>query len=224
MLLVKYLESILVGYSKRLVLMLLILFFGVGTAMASEEAEYTLVLKEGDFEIRTYAPQVLAETLVEGGFSNVGNKAFMRLFKYITGNNTSQQKIAMTSPVTQSAKDQAAESEKIAMTSPVTQHQVKDSWAISFTMPANASLETLPIPNDPQVTLRQVPERHLAVVRYSGLWTEKGYLNNKAKLANWLKQKGYTVIGEPVWARYDPPFKPWFLRRNEVLLPVELHN
>ena len=210
------------GYLKRLVLMLLILFFGVGAAMASEEADYTLVLKEGDFEIRTYAPQVLAETLVEGGFSNVGNKAFMRLFKYITGNNTSQQKIAMTSPVTQSAKDQAAESEKIAMTSPVTQHQVKDSWAISFTMPANASLETLPIPNDPQVTLRQIPERHLAVVRYSGLWTEKGYLNNKAKLESWLKQKGYTVIGEPVWARYDPPFKPWFLRRNEVLLPIQL--
>ena len=206
----------------RLLFVLFILLLGVGTAMASEEADYTLVLKEGDFEVRTYAPQVLAETLVKGGFGNVGNKAFMRLFKYITGNNTSQQKIAMTSPVTQSAKDQAAESEKIAMTSPVTQHQVKDSWAISFTMPATATLETLPIPNDPKVTLRQVPERHLAVIRYSGLWTEKGYLENKAKLENWLKEKGYTVIGEPVWARYDPPFKPWFLRRNEVLLPIEL--
>lgn len=201
----------------RLLFVLFILLLGVGTAMASEEADYTLVLKEGDFEVRTYAPQVLAETLVKGGFGNVGNKAFMRLFKYITGNNTSQQKIAMTSPVTQSA-----ESEKIAMTSPVTQHPVKDSWAISFTMPAAATLETLPIPNDPKVTLRQVPERHLAVIRYSGLWTEKGYLENKAKLENWLKEKGYTVIGEPVWARYDPPFKPWFLRRNEVLLPIEL--
>lgn len=185
--------------------------------MASEEAEYTLVLQEGNFELRTYAPQVLAETLVEGGFSNVGNKAFMRLFKYITGNNTSKQKIAMTSPVTQSS-----ESEKIAMTSPVTQHQVKDSWAISFTMPAGTTLETLPTPNDPEVTLRQVPERHLAVIRYSGLWTEKGYLENKAKLESWLKQKGYTVIGEPIWARYDPPFKPWFLRRNEVFLSIEL--
>lgn len=206
----------------RLLFVLFILLLGVSTAMASEEADYTLVLKEGDFEVRTYAPQVLAEMLVKGGFGNVGNKAFMRLFKYITGNNTSQQKIAMTSPVTQSAKDQAAESEKIAMTSPVTQHSVKDSWAISFTMPAAATLETLPIPNDPKVTLRQVPERHLAVIRYSGLWTEKGYLENKAKLENWLKEKGYTVIGEPVWARYDPPFKPWFLRRNEVLLPIEL--
>lgn len=207
---------------KSTLVVLFILLLGAGKAMASEEADYTLVLKEGNFEVRTYAPHVLAETLVKGGFGNVGNKAFMRLFKYITGNNTSQQKIAMTSPVTQSAKDQAAESEKIAMTSPVTQHQVKDSWAISFTMPAAATLETLPTPNDPQVTLRQVPERHLAVVRYSGLWTEKGYLSNKAKLESWLKQKGYTVIGEPVWARYDPPFKPWFLRRNEVLLPIEL--
>lgn len=206
---------------KRLLFVLLILLFGVSTTMASEEAEYTLIVKEGDFEVRSYAPQVLAETLVEGGFSNVGNKAFMRLFKYITGNNTSQQKIAMTTPVTQSAKDQVAEGEKIAMTSPVTQQQVKDSWAISFTMPASASLETLPLPNDPKVTLRQIPERHLAVIRYSGLWTEKGYLDNKAKLENWLKEQSYTVNGEPVWARYDPPFKPWFLRRNEVLLPIE---
>lgn len=205
------------GSFKSTLVVLFIVLLGAGKAMASEEAEYTLVLQEGNFELRTYAPQVLAETLVEGGFGNVGNKAFMRLFKYITGNNTSQQKIAMTSPVTQSS-----ESEKIAMTSPVTQHPVKDSWAISFTMPATATLETLPIPNDPKVTLRQVPERHLAVIRYSGLWTEKGYLKNKAKLENWLKEKGYTVIGEPVWARYDPPFKPWFLRRNEVLLPIEV--
>lgn len=201
---------------KSTLVVLFILLLGTGKAMASEEADYTLMLKEGDFELRSYAPQVVAETLVAGSFSNVGNKAFMRLFKYITGNNTSQQKVAMTSPVTQSS-----ESEKIAMTSPVTQHPVKNSWAISFTMPAGTTLETLPTPNDPQVTLRQVPERHLAVIRYSGLWTEKGYLENKTKLEDWLEEKGYTVIGEPVWARYDPPFKPWFLRRNEVLLPIE---
>lgn len=201
---------------KSTLVVLFILLLGAGKAMASEEADYTLMLKEGDFELRSYAPQVVAETLVAGSFSNVGNKAFMRLFKYITGNNTSQQKVAMTSPVTQSS-----ESEKIAMTSPVTQHPVKNSWAISFTMPAGTTLETLPTPNDPQVTLRQVPERHLAVIRYSGLWTEKGYLENKTKLEDWLEEKGYTVIGEPVWARYDPPFKPWFLRRNEVLLPIE---
>ncbi|WP_027848389.1 SOUL family heme-binding protein [Marinospirillum minutulum] len=201
---------------KSTLVVLFILLLGAGKAMASEEADYTLMIKEGDFELRSYAPQVVAETLVAGSFSNVGNKAFMRLFKYITGNNTSQQKVATTSPVTQSS-----ESEKIAMTSPVTQHPVKNSWAISFTMPAGTTLETLPTPNDPQVTLRQVPERHLAVIRYSGLWTEKGYLENKTKLEDWLEEKGYTVIGEPVWARYDPPFKPWFLRRNEVLLPIE---
>ena len=176
-------ENVVQSLNRRLLVkILLISLFGVGNTMASEEAEYTLIVKEGDFEVRSYAPQVLAETQVKGGFGNVGNKAFMRLFKYITGNNTSQQKIAMTSPVSQSAKDQAAESEKIAMTSPVTQQQSKDSWVISFTMPATATFETLPIPNDSQVRLRQVPERHLAVIRYSGLWTEKGYLENKTKL------------------------------------------
>ena len=195
-------EKVVQSLNRRLLVkILLISLFGVGNTMASEEAEYTLIVKEGDFEVRSYAPQVLAETQVKGGFGNVGNKAFMRLFKYITGNNTSQQKIAMTSPVTQ--------------------QQSKDSWVISFTMPATATLETLPIPNDSQVTLRQIPARHLAVIRYSGLWTEKGYLENKARLERWLKEKSYTVIGEPVWARYNPPFKPWFLRRNEVLIPIE---
>lgn len=182
-------------------LIVFVLMLGVGEIIASEEAEYTLMLQEGEFEVRNYAAHVLAETLVEGSFDKVGNKAFMRLFKYITDNNTSQQNIVMTSPVSQ--------------------QKIKDSWAVSFTMPATATLETLPIPKDPLIKLRQVPARYLAVIRYSGLWTEKGYLENKAKLEGWIEQKGYVLVGEPVWARYNPPFKPWFLRRNEVLLPIQ---
>ena len=189
--------------------------FGTGNAMATEEAEYTVVLKEQSFELRRYEPHVLAETVVDGDFDSAGNKAFRRLFKYISGDNKSREKVEMTSPVAQGAA-----SEKIDMTSPVGQQRENGKWVVSFMMPASFSLETLPEPNDPNVTLRQVPARDIAAVRYSGLWSEKSYVSHKEKLEEWIEEKGFRVVGEPEWARYDPPFKPWFLRRNEILVPV----
>jgi len=193
----------------------LVAIFGVGNAMAIEEAEYTVVFKEQSFELRRYESHILAETVVDGDFDSAGNKAFNRLFKYISGNNKSRKKVEMTSPV-----GQEAASEKIDMTSPVGQQRANGRWAVSFMMPASFSLETLPEPEDPSVILRQVPARHIAVVRYSGFWSEKGYLRNKEKLEVWIEEKGLRVVGEPVWARYNPPFMPWFMRRNEVLVPV----
>ncbi|MDP5065186.1 MAG: heme-binding protein, partial [Haliea sp.] len=172
-------------------------------------------LKEESFELRRYEPHILAETVVDGDFEGAGNKAFSRLFKYISGSNTSSEKVAMTSPV-----GQQPQSEKIDMTSPVGQQQVNDQWVVSFTMPASFTLETLPQPADPAVTLREVPARYMAAVRYSGFWSEKSYRLNKEKLEAWIASQSLTVVGEPAWARYDPPFKPWFLRRNEILVPV----
>lgn len=188
---------------------------GVGHVMAAEEAKYVVLLAEQSFEIRQYEPHILAETLVDSDFDSAGNKAFRRLFKYISGNNTTQQKVEMTSPV---AQEQA--SEKIDMTSPVGQQRDKDRWAVSFMMPAAYSLETLPEPKDPKVVLRQVPARYIAAVRYSGVWSEKAYLRHKSELQAWIVDSGRRVVGEPVWARYDPPFMPWFLRRNEILVPI----
>lgn len=137
---------------KQTVGIVFLTILGLGNVMATEEAEYTVVLKDQDFEVRDYAPHILAETVVDGKFSNAGNKAFGRLFKYISGDNTSQQKIEMTSPVAQKA-----ESEKIDMTSPVGQQRVNDNWVVSFMMPASYTMETLPQPKDPKITLRQVP-------------------------------------------------------------------
>lgn len=190
---------------------------GSGNAMAVEEAQYTLVLKEQRFEVRDYAPHVVAQTLVDGDFDQAGSKAFSRLFDYISGNNTSSQKIAMTAPVAQEKTG-----EKIDMTSPVGQQQVNGRWAVSFMMPAAQSLETLPTPKDPQVTLRQVPAQMMAAVRYSGFWSEDAYTRNERDLNAWIKQNAYRIVGEPVWARYNPPFMPWFLRRNEILIPIEM--
>jgi hypothetical protein len=184
-------------------------------AMATEEAAYTVVRTDGAFEIRDYAPHVVAETLVEGTLEEAGNTAFDKLFRYISGGNRSREKLAMTAPVSQQPKG-----EKIAMTAPVAQQRVQERWAVSFMMPATYTLETLPAPEDPQVTLRQVPARRIAAVRYSGSWSEKGYLRHKSELESWMRAKGLASAGEPQWARYNSPFSLWFLRRNEILIPV----
>jgi hypothetical protein len=185
--------------------------------MAVEEAEYTVVLKEDSFEVRQYEPHILAETFVDGKFEDAGSAAFNRLFKYISGNNTASQKVSMTAPVVQEA-----DSERISMTSPVGQQRVADRWAVSFMMPAFYTMDTVPEPSDSSVTMRQVPARPVASVRYSGFWSEGSYKSNKDKLETWIKGKGFTVVGEPIWARYNAPFMPWFLRRNEVLIPIAM--
>lgn len=183
--------------------------------MAAEEAEYTVIRKADPFEVRAYEPHIIAETLVEGDLEDAGGKAFRRLFKYISGENSARQEIAMTSPV-----GQAAPSQKIAMTSPVGQMQVDDRWAVSFMMPNAFTMETTPAPKDPDVVLRQVPSRNMAAVRYSGFWSEKSYQDNKRALEEWIGGQGLAITGEPIWARYNPPFTPWFLRRNEILIPI----
>lgn len=183
--------------------------------MATEEAKYTVLLKEDHFELRAYEPHILAETIVEGEFDGAGSKAFGRLFKYITGNNTARQNIDMTAPVVQTAG-----SEKIKMTSPVGQQRLNEQWVISFMMPDSYSLATLPEPKDPSILLREVPARHMAAVRYSGTLSEKNYKKHKDSLQTWIAARGFIVSGETIWARYDPPFKPWFLRRNEILIPI----
>ncbi len=183
--------------------------------MAIEEASYTVVVKDEKFEVRDYSAHVLAETLVNGDLEQAGSKAFDRLFRYISGDNQSRNKVAMTAPVTQERAR-----EKIKMTAPVSQQRVQEKWAVSFMMPAAYSLETLPVPSNPAVTLRQVPARRMAVVRYSGFWSEAGYLEHKLTLESWIRAQGLTVSGDPIWARYNPPFTPWFMRRNESLIPV----
>jgi len=183
--------------------------------MATEEAKYTVVLKVKNFELREYEPHILAETIVDGDFESAGKKAFSRLFQYISGDNKSRQKIEMTAPVAQKT-----DSEKIDMTSPVGQQKTDGRWAVSFMMPASYSLETVPQPIDPKVILRTVPARYIAAVRYSGFWSQKAYMHNRDKLEAWIKKNRFSVVGEPIWARYNAPFIPWFLRRNEILVPI----
>jgi len=186
-----------------------------GAAMATEEAEYVLVQQDGGFELRDYAPQVVAETVVSGSFSRAGNSAFRPLFNYISGDNTVQAEIAMTAPVSQTASSQ-----DIAMTSPVGQRASGDDWVISFMMPAKFTMDTIPKPTNPAISLREIPAHRAAAIRYSGRWTEKRYQSHLGELRGWVEAQDLTVTCDPVFARYNGPFTPWFMRRNEILLPV----
>lgn len=198
----------------RFTALLMLMALGVNV-MAIEEAAYNVVKEDGDFEVRQYEPQIVAEVVVEADMADAGNRAFRKLFRYISGDNRAQKEISMTSPVSQ-----APRSEKIEMTAPVSQQPAGESWAVNFLMPAFYTMETIPEPLDPDVVIREIPARSMAVIRYSGTWSEERYGEHLKKLIQWIQKNEIETIGEPVWARYNPPFMPWFLRRNEILIPI----
>jgi hypothetical protein len=201
---------------RNVLLLACILLSGAGEVMAIEEPGYSLVEQADDFEIRLYEPYIVAETFVQGEFSEVGNEGFRRLASYIFGNNRKDESIEMTAPV-----NQAPRSEKISMTAPVSQEAENGQWRITFTMPAEYTLETLPIPLDDRVVLKQQPARLMAAIRYSGTWSKTRYQEMEARLMSVIDERGLKAVGEPVFARYNPPFTLWFLRRNEVLIQIE---
>jgi hypothetical protein len=189
---------------------------GVRTAMAIEKVKYEVVEKDGKYELRQYADHIVAQTIVEGSFHDVGNDGFRILAGYIFGKNRRREKIEMTAPVSQEAP-----SEKIEMTAPVNQQAEGDRWRITFVMPSRYTMETLPEPIDERVQLRKVSGQLTAALKYSGSWSHKRYERKKAQLESIIAAQGLVPVGKPTFARYNPPFMPWFLRRNEVLIPVQ---
>jgi hypothetical protein len=184
-------------------------------AMAIEKPSHNVIATEGNFELRKYSSYIVAETFVEGNFEAVGSEGFRRLADYIGGKNRKKESISMTAPVSQKPA-----SEKIAMTAPVSQAPENGRWRIAFMMPSTYTMETLPVPDDDRIALREEKEKTVAVIRYSGAWGKKRYMDHETKLMDWISTKGWKIIAEPVWARYNPPFMPWFMRRNEILIQV----
>jgi hypothetical protein len=185
--------------------------------MAIEKPSYRVLSTEGQFELRQYESYIVAETFVDGEFEAVGSEGFRRLADYIGGNNRKKESISMTAPVSQKPA-----SEKIAMTAPVSQAQEDGRWRITFMMPAAYTMETLPIPDDDRIALRREKEKTVAVIRYSGTWSKTRYESHATQLMDWISTKGWQIVGAPVWARYNPPFMPWFMRKNEILIPVHI--
>ena len=195
--------------------------------MAIEEPAFKVSLKADAFEVRQYAPTLIAETLVEGDMDEASNKGFRRIADYIFGNNRAAQsgssaKIAMTAPVTVEPQ-----SEKIAMTAPVTMSAAtKDMreakrWRVHFVMPSQYTLSSIPQPNNPDVKLKEVPGKLMAVHSYTGFNTMAKVQSKTDELMAWLQQKNFKVIGAPQLSRYDPPWTLPMFRRNEIMVEIE---
>jgi len=168
-------------------------------AIATEEPAFTVSLSEGDFEVRDYPALIVAEVTVTGHRKAAASTGFRLLAGYIFGGNTARQNIAMTAPVMQGGSD--------------------GQWEIRFIMP-QGSLATLPQPNNPMVQLKTGPPARMAVVRFSGLARQDRIAAKTADLHDFVTAQHLRAIGPAALAQYDPPWTLWFLRRNEVMIPV----
>jgi hypothetical protein len=203
-------------------------FLWMESAMAIEEPHYDVIVSQAPFELRHYAPSLIAQTIVEGDMDAASNKGFRLIADFIFGNNLaagSEQaaKIAMTAPVTVEPQ-----SSKIAMTAPVTvEPQSNDTsvagakqWRIHFVMPSQYNLATIPKPKNSAVTLHELPSKYFVVHRYSGFNTVARVQEKTDETLAWAKQQSLKVMGTPQLSRYDPPWTLPMFRRNEIMLEV----
>jgi hypothetical protein len=188
-------------------------------AMATEEPKYTLLEKSESFELRAYAPLIVAEVKVDGDLDAASSQGFRLIAAYIFGKNQVSEKIAMTAPVGIESSEQN-KSAKIAMTAPVGIESAGNQWTVSFVMPAEYTLASLPKPLDPQVKIRELPAEKKAVIIFSGFYNEDKVKEKTQALRDWIKLKNLKSIGEPQFARYNPPWTLPFMRRNEVMIQV----
>jgi SOUL heme-binding protein len=182
---------------------------------ATPEPEYQVLRRIDGIELREYAPYTVAEAVVAGPAADAGGQAFPILAGYIFGKNKGERKLAMTAPVTQ-----APVPVKLEMTAPVTQMPAQGGHLVQFVLPKGVTLANAPEPDDARVRLRDMPAQRMAVIRYSGFWSQANDADHLQQLQAALRGAGVAWQGEPVVARYNPPFTPWFLRRNEIWLQL----
>ena len=180
---------------------------------ATEEPDYQVVRSLGEVEVRQYAAYTVAEVVVAGPADDAGNQAFPILAGYIFGKNKGEKRFEMTAPVTQ-----AAVPVKLEMTAPVTQTARPDGFLVQFVLPKGVTVANAPEPLDARVQLRGVLPARVAVIRYSGFWSESNYNEHLTRLQAVLRTAALAWSGEPVYSRYNAPFTPWFMRRNEIWL------
>ena len=197
-------------------------------AMAIEEPKYEVIVSDAQFEVRHYAPVLIAETIVEGDMDAASSKGFRLIADFIFGNNLSsdtdkKSKIAMTAPVTVEPQ-----SSKIAMTAPVTvEPQAAESnmktaktWRINFVMPSQYTLANIPKPKNNAVSLREVPSKYFVVHKYSGFNTVSRVQTKTDETVEWAIKRSYKMIGTPQLSRYDPPWTLPMFRRNEIMIEI----
>jgi effector-binding domain-containing protein len=167
-----------------------------------KEIKYSLIKRLDKVEIRHYSNLIIAK--VDG----YGDAGFNILFNYITGNNTTKTSLEMSAPVI---------SQKIKMTTPVLSE--KDS--IAFVIPEEYTLATTPKPNDERIKIQQIPERHVAALRFTGRWTSSNFAKKAKRLLKELQTAKIKTKGTIFTMRYSGPLTPWFMRRNEVATEVD---
>jgi hypothetical protein len=176
-------------------------------SLGFEKPEYTLVYTDGDIEYRQYESYLVSESVVQqhnGEYKDAGLEGVSRLLDYIRGDN-------------QNAENS---SESISMTLPIEQTMVPEGWRVSLKLPNKFTLDTAPKPTDSRVSVREVPGRLMAVLRYSGRWTEKNFSGKMSELKEAVELQSLDTVGEMQIALYNPPITPPFMRRNEVMIEV----
>lgn len=170
-----------------------------------EEAKYEVLRRINKVEIRRYPSLVIAQV------DDYGDRGFNILFNFISGKNKKKSEITMTAPVI---------SERIAMTAPV----ISEKNSLAFIMPEEYTIEITPNPIDDRIKLIQVPSRTIAILRFSGRWSDSGFGKKSAKLLEELKKAGIKTVGSVFSMRYNGPFTLWFLRRNEVAVEIDARS
>jgi hypothetical protein len=189
---------ILAGMLLPLVLLVLALVYPDGP-------DYRVLERGNGFELRQYAPLRVAETTVTGTLAEAEDAAYPPLLDYIRGHNATTRKVPMLAPVMQQRVERDG----------------AEGWLVQFVMPVEYPMGMLPPPANADVGLRQLPERQVAARRFGGGWAAERWQSEAGALLYAVEQAGLAPVGEPVFARYNAPFIPGFLRRNEVLVDVE---
>tara|TARA_B100000073_G_scaffold128507_1_gene105205 strand:+ start:828 stop:1502 length:675 start_codon:yes stop_codon:yes gene_type:complete len=200
--------------------LLIFIFWGTNLS-ALEEPKYSVLKEYENFEIRNYASYLVAEVDIEGSYNKTGNEAFRILAGYIFGDNQSSTKMNMTAPVESEA---IQSSEKMNMTAPVFSNKNFNGYTYRFVMESKYTQETLPVPNNSKIRITEIKDRVMAVISFSGRWSQKNFEKHEQILVNDLKNAGIGVASEAIYARYNAPFTPWFLRRNEIMFEIEYKN
>ncbi len=206
------------GIKMRTIYFLFFFIIFPNSLMATDEPEFRLILKEDSFEIREYIPKIIAQIEVFGDFDDASSKGFKILADYIFGNNTSNDgnsRIEMTAPV-----EMEPISQKINMAKPLLTQGKDNDWIISFIMPNEFTLETLPKPNNKSIKILSLPKEKYAVIVFSGLVRESSYLEKEKLLNQFIKEKKLKTSGEIKIARYNPPWTLPFFRRNELMIKI----
>lgn len=188
----------------------------IGYNAGVKEPPYNTLKADDPYELREYPGIVMITAYAEGDFKNAQDKSFRKLFDYISGNNTSNKQIPMTSPVIMEGKGQ-----KIPMTAPVLMKPQPNGWAMSFVLPDNYTLETAPSPLDKTLILEERRNIKFAVLRFTGLFNEDNFKERSQALDEWIQQNDFESTGPALRAGYNPPWTLPPLRRNEILIPVK---